>query len=82
MDYYAVTQHNTVLRKNYNRSRLVVLATRSLAIKMCIQQSQLDVKAEMKACHVPHMDTFQETESAGGYLAVLNQPTRNKQVWK
>ena len=32
--------------------------------KMCEQESQLTVKAEMKVCHVSHMDAFQETDSA------------------
>lgn len=34
---------------------------------MCVQESQLAVKAEMKVCHVPHMGAFQETDSADAH---------------
>lgn len=34
---------------------------------MHVQESQLAAKAEMKVCHVPHMDAFQETDSADTY---------------
>lgn len=38
--------------------------TQTLPIKMCVQESQLAPKAEVKVCHVAHMDAFQETDSA------------------
>lgn len=39
--------------------------TQNLPINTSVQESQLAVKAEMKVCHAPHMNTFQETDSAG-----------------
>lgn len=41
-----------------------------LTIKMGIQDGQQALKAEMKVCHVPHMDAFQETDSADTCMMV------------
>lgn len=42
----------------------VLESTQILPMRMCVRESQLAAKAEMKVCHALHIDALQETDSA------------------